>query len=179
MRSETSLGGLCSVWDFLIFSLPSVARNSEEGLKGPGGKPPGLQEAKRVSEGLREGPSGKPSRPRLWPQPWGALESPDCINAESSFPHLPGSSHFLVPAAGPQGREVALLFPGVFGTASYLLRSPLLKGIQGSLGDLTPTQAPGGPQDGLDLVADSGCSLHFWTSSAARALPPPCSALRQ
>ena len=61
MGSETSLGGLCSVWDFLI-SLPSVARNSEEGLEGPGGKPPGLQEAKRVSEGLREGPPGKPSR---------------------------------------------------------------------------------------------------------------------
>ena len=54
---------------------------------------------------------------------------------------------------------MAFLFPGVFGTASYLLRSPFLKGIQGRLGDLTPAQAPGEPQDGrgaqehgLDLV---------------------------
>lgn len=56
---------------------------------------------------------------------------------------------------------MAFLFPGVFGTASYLLRSPFLKGIQGSLGDLTPTQAPGGRQDGLDPVTDSGWSLHL------------------
>ena len=61
--------------------------NSEEGPEGPQWKPPGLQEAKRVSEGPTEGPPGKPSRSRLWPQPRGALELPDCISAESpAFP---------------------------------------------------------------------------------------------
>ena len=81
---------------------------------------------------------------------------------------------------------MAFLFPGVFGTASYLLRNPFLKGIQGRLGDLTPAQAPGEPQDGrgaqehgLDLVTESGWTLHFWTWSPARALPLPCSAFRQ
>lgn len=120
--------------------------------EGPEDDPQGSRRLRGSQKELREGPSGEPSHPWLSPQPrigpWNHLTS-SVLRAQDHFPSLPGPRYFLIPAAGLGAEKWQFCLSCSFKAATYLLRSPSVKGVRARLGD--PAAAPlppGGPHDG-------------------------------